>query len=455
MATTRRSRLDQALLWLEGLQQAEDACFMLEVGPGQALRVVATNPAFDLALDVPIGSLQGQLLEACLPPKMLAELEERFKLCAETGEAHEYDLQTNRRRSVAEASSLAHPGTPERINTRLAPIKDEQGQVTHLLGISRVVTDRRLEEAYKERWYKLTHQLPGIPFELHQEKDQPLRLSLVGPKLSSILGLSLQEVRQQLSCFFERVHPDDMLPLQQKALQASHQLVDLKTAFRYRHPDQATRWLQVHATPESTGEACWIWYGYLTDVTQHYDQQANLKYLATHDALTGLPNRSLFLETLEQALIAAAEDNTALALLFIDLDKFKPINDELGHKAGDRVLKEIAGRMRELLCAGDLLARLGGDEFVILMSSRPMDRVEVQALDLAEQVIQRISQPLFFRDGEQRCIGASIGISLYPQHAQDADSLIVMSDDAMYAAKHAGRGRACLASSAHQVKSKP
>jgi len=437
--------IKQDELWQRALNQAQDACFLLEVLPGLSFRVAACNPAFARHLEQPYGQQEGQLVSECFPEELLAELEPRYRLAVETREVQEYDTWT-----PANAK-----GVREQVNTLLTPIFDDQNQLTHLLGIARLVTSRRLEESYRERWYKLSRHLPGVPFELHQEVTGQNRIPLAGPKMAALLGLKAKELKKDAQAFFAGVHAEDQEDLRKGFLGSEEKLEDLKKVFRFRHPVKGLRWIELHSSPEPKSQGGMVWYGYLMDVTERHENQANLHYLATHDTLTDLPNRGLFLETLEKALQEAKQKQLALALLFMDLDKFKPINDELGHKAGDRVLKDISIRIGKLLPAQDMLARLGGDEFIVLMTGRDRKTAKSQALDLADEIITAVSEPLGFRDGETRQVGVSIGISLYPEHGEDADSLIVCSDDAMYAAKHAGRGRARLYDSVQSYKSKP
>ncbi|SFC45036.1 diguanylate cyclase (GGDEF) domain-containing protein [Marinospirillum celere] len=429
---------------LEAWEQAGDALFLLEVLPGMQFRILACNQAFCDQVEVSRQEVLGHLIADCFSEPLLQELEPRYRLAAETKEMQEYDTWT----------PLKGAESQDRINTLLSPVIQE-GVLTHLFGVARKVTRRRLEESYRERWYKLTRHLPGVPFELRQEGQGPSLIPLAGPKLSALLGLEADELKKDASSFFSAVHADDLAGLKQSLAISSSDLDDLKTSFRFRHPIKGVRWIELHASPETINDQGKVWYGYLVDVTEQHENQANLQYLATHDALTDLPNRSLFLESLEKALIQAKQDRKALALLFMDLDKFKPINDELGHKAGDRVLKDIAKRVEKQLAAQDLLARLGGDEFVVLMTGRSSNRLKSEALDLADAIINVVSQPLLFREGTQRQVGVSIGISFYPEHGEDADTLISCSDDAMYAAKHAGRGRACIYSPETAAKRKP
>jgi diguanylate cyclase (GGDEF)-like protein len=166
--------------------------------------------------------------------------------------------------------------------------------------------------------------------------------------------------------------------------------------------------------------------------------KARLAHLALHDPLTGLPNRSMLEDRLDQALMRAQRSGQQVALLFCDLDGFKPINDHYGHDTGDAVLCLVADRLQEGRRKTDTVARLGGDEFVILLTD--LDDARGAAETVAGEYVRSIAQP-FVLDEKHLSLGVSIGISLYPQAGTEAPHLLTCADTAMYAAKQAGRGR--------------
>ncbi len=162
---------------------------------------------------------------------------------------------------------------------------------------------------------------------------------------------------------------------------------------------------------------------------------------AHSDPLTGLPNRPLLEDRLNQALAAAQRSGRKVGVLFIDLDRFKPVNDNYGHEVGDRVLRAVADRMSGMVRDADTLARVGGDEFVVVLTSI---RNEEEALAKAGELIEAVAAP--FHDEDRTIhIGCSIGIAMYPEHAQDSGLLRQMADQAVYAAKANGRNCAELA----------
>jgi len=177
--------------------------------------------------------------------------------------------------------------------------------------------------------------------------------------------------------------------------------------------------------------------GIFSDITLLKEHQQRLEHLAHFDALTQLPNRMLLADRLQLAMANAARSRALLAVCYLDLDGFKPVNDRFGHAAGDRLLVEVAQRLRNCVRGGDTVARLGGDEFVLLLSSLS----ELHECDLAlSRVSAALTQP-FQVSGESVTISASIGVTLYPHDGSDADTLLRHADQAMYVAKQAGRNR--------------
>lgn len=170
--------------------------------------------------------------------------------------------------------------------------------------------------------------------------------------------------------------------------------------------------------------------------------QARLQHMAQHDSLTGLANRALFTDRLQQALAAARRDRTTLALCFVDLDHFKPVNDEYGHAVGDELLKVVAQRMLSCVRESDTVARIGGDEFVLLLRS-VADDTHQTAPAVAEKIRESLAQPFLIEDKALQ-ISCSIGVALYPEHGTDDIVLASHADQAMYQAKQAGRNQVVL-----------
>jgi diguanylate cyclase (GGDEF)-like protein len=175
----------------------------------------------------------------------------------------------------------------------------------------------------------------------------------------------------------------------------------------------------------------------LRDITERKQAQRDLEHIAHHDALTGLPNRLLFADRMEQALVRARRNGAQLAVLFLDIDQFKVINDGLGHDFGDRVLVHVAHRLGRALRAGDTLARLGGDEFSVILPE--IAKPENGAI-VAAKLLREVAEPLEI-DDETLHITASIGIAVFPQDGRDQRELLSRADGAMYVAKGKAPGR--------------
>lgn len=197
-------------------------------------------------------------------------------------------------------------------------------------------------------------------------------------------------------------------------------------------------WNEIYISPIRVGEHVVQFVGIQQDVTERRVAEDQMLHLALHDPLTGLANRRLLDERLAAALDAAQRGAEAVALLYVDLDNFKTVNDRLGHPAGDEVLRATAQRLQTASAGrGTLLARLGGDEFLVLMPSLS-DSPEQQARAVAAELTSQLRAPLHV-DGAVVQMTASVGVSLFPRDAGDADSLLEHADAAMYGAKQAGR----------------
>jgi len=189
------------------------------------------------------------------------------------------------------------------------------------------------------------------------------------------------------------------------------------------------RVIAIHHEPMPGGG----WVATHEDITERWRAEAQIERMARHDALTGLPNRLLFRERLEQH-IGASDAAQPLAVLCVDLDRFKAVNDTLGHPVGDELLGAVARRLSDCVRHGDTVARLGGDEFAIIQTGAPQP---ASAVGLAERLVLAVAAP-FDVGGHKVCIGASVGIALWPHDGRDADQLLKRADLALYAAKSAG-----------------
>jgi diguanylate cyclase (GGDEF)-like protein/hemerythrin-like metal-binding protein len=184
-----------------------------------------------------------------------------------------------------------------------------------------------------------------------------------------------------------------------------------------------------------------------TDITERSQVAAEMSRLANYDPLTQLPNRRLFHDRIRMAISQARREHNHLGLLMVDLDRFKPINDQYGHSVGDILLGEVAKRMLKCLRESDTLARMGGDEFVVIL---PMIGDVKDAVGVATKIRQSLCLPFELTDGITVNIDCCIGVALYPNHGNDEDSLLKSADGAMYVAKELGRAQICVAGGARR-----
>ena len=174
-----------------------------------------------------------------------------------------------------------------------------------------------------------------------------------------------------------------------------------------------------------------------SDISHLKEHEAELRHVAHYDALTGIPNRVLLADRIKQAIFQTERENKIMAVCYLDLDGFKPVNDTLGHAAGDQVLIEVSRRIEKTIRGGDTVARIGGDEFVVLLLGL---NNEVECVATLERLLAAISAPVEFKDASIN-LGASIGVSIYPKNATNPDTLLRYADQAMYTAKQSGKNR--------------
>ena len=203
---------------------------------------------------------------------------------------------------------------------------------------------------------------------------------------------------------------------------------------RRKNGELYNEWLTISSVRDDQGKVT-HYVGVFTDISRRKKAEEKIRHMAYYDGLTDLPNRALFRERLNQAINHAGEGRRPMAVLLVDLDRVKLINDTLGHDVGDRLLKAVAGRLSSCLREEDMVARLGGDEFMILLADLPASQ---GAAHVAKKILEALKPP-FHIDEHELFVTASVGVSLYPEDGADADTLLKNADTAMYRAK--GRGR--------------
>ncbi|HJX17508.1 MAG TPA: EAL domain-containing protein [Acidiferrobacterales bacterium] len=316
------------------------------------------------------------------------------------------------------------------MHTRKIPIFDESGQPQYLLGISEDITERRQTE---DRAARLGRILERSSNEIYVFDAATLKFTQVNQGALKNLGYTLDELRGLTAVDLKPA----FTPAQFRELIEPLRRGDVETlSFEtdHRRKDGSLYPVEVHLQFSSV-ETPPVFVAVISDITERQQAQERLNYLAFYDTLTGLPNRLLLLDRIRQTTLESRRHERLVAILYLDLDRFKLVNDTLGHDAGDQLLKDVAGRLTGCVRPGDTVARLGGDEFtVVLANVAHVDDVG----RVAQKVIDAFAQP-FQLAGQELFMSPSIGITLYPFDDTDPGALLKNADAAMYHAKDSGR----------------
>ncbi len=316
------------------------------------------------------------------------------------------------------------------VSTHSRFLRDAEGRLTGVEGVVRDVTEQK---AARERMRKLSSALEQTA-DIVMITDRTGTIEYVNPEFERRTGYTSAEAIGNTGRLLKsgRQGPAFYETLWQTILSGR----PFTEVFINRRKD-GTRYFEEKTISPLKDEQGQITHFISTgkDVSERVQVQEQLQHMAQHDALTGLPNRLLLLDRLRQALARARWRRRLVALLFVDIDRFKTINDSLGHEIGDQLLQRIAGRLGHSVRDGDTVARFGGDEFVILLDD-VADEDDVRGV--AHKVLEAIVPP-FEVEGRQLYMTASIGVSLYPNDGEDSSSLLKNADIAMYRAKDSGK----------------
>lgn len=315
-----------------------------------------------------------------------------------------------------------------------SPEKNERGEIIGYIGsLTDITSQKTNEEILRQSATVFDHTREGIMIT-----DTQSHIVRVNPALIALFGYNEQELLHKTPAIFKSgQHSTEFYQMMWHAIETSGywrgeiwnrrkdgELIPLISSISSVHDDkqQLTHYVSVY-----------------TDIRQLKDSEAQLEHLARHDPLTQLPNRSLLSVNLAHALQLAARKQHRVALLMLDLDRFKDVNDSFGHQIGDVLLQEVALRLRKRIRTSDTICRLGGDEFTVLVEGNP----DISAIDhMAEEILQLLTVPFHLPNGRDVIVGASIGISLYPEHGDTPEDLLQQADAAMYRAK--ANGRSCF-----------
>lgn len=325
-------------------------------------------------------------------------------------------------------------GNPVWMIYSIYPVFDEHGKISAHATVSRNITERKRAELElfesRERFRKIVSQAAtGVI-----QTDTDGRIILVNHKMCEMLGYSERELIGKSVNDIAEPGAGEAIADPFKRL-ASNTL-EIVIEKQYRRKDGSLIWANTSASPlrGPAGDLQGM-VGIVVDVTDRKRAEEKVRHASLHDPLTGLPNRTMLFEYANHVLAHNIRHHRAAAVLFIDLDRFKPINDTHGHETGDAVLKAIASRLTRLLRAEDIVIRLGGDEFIVLLQDM---KNAASVADVTRHIVDEISQPCHIGD-LMLSVSASVGVSMFPTDAQDIDMLISHADMAMYRAKEYGR----------------
>jgi diguanylate cyclase (GGDEF)-like protein/PAS domain S-box-containing protein len=307
---------------------------------------------------------------------------------------------------------------------------DTRGLVNYVIATGIDVTEARAAEAE----LRLAARVFEHAGEAIMVTDADNHIIKVNPAFTAITGYSTAEVLGQTPARFSSGRHDAAFYQAMWRSLAETDSWEGEIWDRRRDGVVYPKWLTISAMRDQQGELR-HYVALFTDISERKRSEERIRHLAEHDNLTGLPNRSLLQDRLRQAMARAERERTRLALLFLDLDRFKLVNDSLGHAVGDALLREVAHRLQSTVRASDTVSRQGGDEFLILLSNIEQNE---DAGRVAQKMLEALSEPCHLAGHDLR-ITPSIGISLYPDDSTDLEKLIKSADIAMYQAKESGR----------------
>jgi diguanylate cyclase (GGDEF)-like protein/PAS domain S-box-containing protein len=348
--------------------------------------------------------------------------------------AHRAVLDAHRPFRDFELSRLGSDGTERHISISGDPEFDESGAFKGYRGVGTDITARKqAEQALRDSAEELRLFADNVP-ALTVSLDENLRCRFANKMFTEFFGVAVEDIlgKHVREIIGEEVYREVEGYFVQ-ALQGRPVTYQRTRKLQNGEIHYLEIKLLPHIGDQGKVLGC---FAVTTDITEHKLAEERIQHVAHHDSLTGLPNRLLFNDRLNQAISLAKRDSRQFALLYLDLDKFKPVNDTLGHTAGDELLKGVGARIRHQVRESDTVARVGGDEFTVIL---PDIARREEAETVAKKIIAALATP--FQLGSQKQsvdIGTSIGIAVYPADAQDTDALIKAADTAMYSAKQMG-----------------
>jgi diguanylate cyclase (GGDEF)-like protein/PAS domain S-box-containing protein len=338
--------------------------------------------------------------------------------------------------AIEETQRLHRDGHVIDVSVSIAPIYGGDGKVNGtMVNIADITRRKQAEAALRESESHLRLAMDSAQMGMWYWECDTDRFTY-SEGLNVLFGRPADSLHTDYRMLQERLHPDDRELFAATMRHAVKKGSDFQVDYRVVWPDGSIHWIanraQVHRG--AGGRALRV-VGVAMNITERKIAEQRIEHMAHHDALTGLPNRVLLRDRIQQAIAQAHRNGTQLAVLFVDLDHFKTINDSLGHQLGDRLLQSVASRILVCVREGDTVSRVGGDEFVIVI---PGLGSAADASPVASKILDVLATA-FHLHGNDLHVAASIGISLYPADGADAETLMRHADTAMYHAKDSGR----------------
>lgn len=297
-------------------------------------------------------------------------------------------------------------------------------------------------ERFENSLYRYSGQFPGVIFQFRMYPDGRVCLPFISRKVEDMFGLSVEALRPDARALLELIAADDKADFFAQVQHSRRDMSPFETDFRAIKKDGSVAWIEARSVPAMLADQSIVWHGYFYDVTDRKRSETEIEQLAFYDPLTDLPNRRLLRDRLAQALSGSNRDSEHGALVFIDLDNFKDINDTAGHQVGDGLLVQVARRLEGVVREWDTVARLGGDEFVLILKGFSEDPADAatKVEKVCEKVRDVLSQP-YRLDGCDYTGSASMGVTLFFNHDTSLEELLSQADMAMFRAKADGRDR--------------
>ncbi|OXI96157.1 sensor domain-containing diguanylate cyclase [Burkholderia sp. AU33803] len=319
--------------------------------------------------------------------------------------------------------------------------RDSRGRALRMVGTTTDITALR-ELAARLRdsaalVTDLTDQVPGLVFQLRQAPDGRRFFSYASAGVADIYELTPEQLAGSAAAVETRIHPADLVAYRLSLHDSAVRLTPWRLEYRVLLPGQGLRWREGDARPQRTADGGTVWHGFITDATDRKHIEAELHRMATTDHLTQLSNRHAFMRQSEAALRAVRSTGQAAAVLMLDLDHFKALNDRWGHPVGDRALRHFARLLLAETGPDGIVGRVGGEEFAIVLPGADLDR----ALAFAQRVQQRAMQARLMHEDQQVTLTVSIGIDAMRASDFGAYQPLSRADKALYLAKERGRNR--------------